>query len=650
MIYYGKLKFLPCGSITAEGWLREQLLRSKNGMGGHLDELEPGMMIDPYIKKKTTAAWGKVAAGWGAEISGNYWYGLIALAFTLPDKQLQEKAEEWVNAVLAVQEEDGYLGAYSKEDDRSEDYNAWGNACGMRALLLYAQATGRQDVFDAVHRGLLWFCRTKEWKFTAYAGEFILNLMSYCYIHTADKELLDFCKKYEEFLDNTANDTYRKGISAMADDYLFYNQCHAAGYAVGVRRTAAEYLCNGEERLLNASKKAIEKLHKKCLMVNGGISGDAEWLSPKGATGETEYCTSTFLSASYAVMAAATGEAIWGDYIEKVIFNVAQGARKKDERAITYFTAPNQLIASDHSSKVHDPHCMYAPVHSTSCCSVNSVAIMPEFVKNMAFCDEKENLYILSYGPCRIKHKNAEILVDTLYPFRKDVTINVSVPKGEKADFSLFLKKPAWCDSINISIDEKMLTAQAENGFIKVGAPLYNNQKITVNMDMKPIVVETDDCDSSNKQPLSVLYGPLCFCLPVKENWINKGNGYAQTPLPEGWSWFEVEKSFEEKPLFSSLSRLDAHTWNFATTREALEKSLKVCEKGAKGYVWETPYVSILADGWQAPYLYNHYTPRTNDIYGKTVPITFERTVELVPFGCTNLRISCFAKAGEQIK
>ena len=38
---YSKLFPLPLGSITAEGFLKEQLTRNKNGMGGHLDEIEP---------------------------------------------------------------------------------------------------------------------------------------------------------------------------------------------------------------------------------------------------------------------------------------------------------------------------------------------------------------------------------------------------------------------------------------------------------------------------------------------------------------------------------------------------------------------------------------------------------------------------------
>ena len=644
-MYYGKLKFLNCGKITARGWLKEQLERSKEGMGGHLAELEPEMIYDPYIKKSTTSIWGEAAPGWGAEISGNYWFGLIALAFTLPDENLQKKAGEWVDKVLTVQEDDGYLGTYGKNDNRSEDYNAWGNACGMRALLLYAEATGRQDVFDAVHRGLLWFCRTDEWSFTPYAGGYILRLMSYCYTKTGDKELLDFCERYEEYLSNPENDSFRIGINALNDDDLFYNQGHAAGYASHLSRPATVYLADGDRKKLAASKKAIEKLHRKCLMVNGGISGNAEWLSPKSAVAETEYCTSTFLCSSYADLAAATGKAVYGDCIEKVVFNIAQGARKKDEKAITYFTAPNQLCATDHSSCVHDPHGMYAPVHRTSCCSVNSVVIMPEFVKNLAMEDSSGDLHIIAYAPCAIEHKNAVVEVETLYPFRKDITFKITAKDNLPIDFSIYLKAPEWSCGGNVCADGKEISNKNADGFIKVCGPFASGDKINIKFGMEPKIVETDDTDGADKHPLSVVYGPLCFCLPVKENWINKGNGYAHAELPKGWYWYEVQKTCDEAPLAASINRLDTHTWNFAVTKESLEENLTVTEEEAEGYVWENPKLSITVNGWHAPYLYNHYTPRTNEQYGKTVLVSHKKTVKLIPYGCTALRITCFPKA-----
>ena len=46
---YQKFSKLPLGAVTARGWLKDQLLRSKDGMGGHLDELEPDMIATPHI-------------------------------------------------------------------------------------------------------------------------------------------------------------------------------------------------------------------------------------------------------------------------------------------------------------------------------------------------------------------------------------------------------------------------------------------------------------------------------------------------------------------------------------------------------------------------------------------------------------------------
>ena len=131
-MHYSKLFPLPLGSITARGFLFDQLSRNKNGMGGHLDELEPEMIRDPYIGRKHVPGWDDAAqAAWGGEISGNYWTGLIELAYSLNDDELIRKAASWVDAALKNQHEDGYLGTFDPDkDDIYADYNAWGTACG----------------------------------------------------------------------------------------------------------------------------------------------------------------------------------------------------------------------------------------------------------------------------------------------------------------------------------------------------------------------------------------------------------------------------------------------------------------------------------------------------------------------------------------
>ena len=122
---HSRLTRLPLGAIKPSGWLGEQLRRNADGMGGHLDELEPKMIGTPYTTRETFEGWGtERAAGWGAEISGNYWRGLIELAFTLGDRKLMEKAEKWVKAVLRNRRDDGYLGTYREGNDFFDDYNA----------------------------------------------------------------------------------------------------------------------------------------------------------------------------------------------------------------------------------------------------------------------------------------------------------------------------------------------------------------------------------------------------------------------------------------------------------------------------------------------------------------------------------------------
>ena len=80
---------LPLGSIRAEGWLARQMRVEADGMSGHMDELEPDMIGNPFITRSRKRG---VSAAWCSEISATYWTGLIQLAFTLADPVLIKKA------------------------------------------------------------------------------------------------------------------------------------------------------------------------------------------------------------------------------------------------------------------------------------------------------------------------------------------------------------------------------------------------------------------------------------------------------------------------------------------------------------------------------------------------------------------------------
>ncbi|NLE12683.1 MAG: hypothetical protein GX628_03280 [Clostridiales bacterium] len=618
---YSKLYPFGLGELTASGWTKEQLERNRDGIGGHLDELEPLMMYTPYTERRTETNWG--GPGWGAEISGNYWYGLIVLAFTLDDEGLKKKAENWVNAVLAAREEDGYMGAYAKTDDRFHDYNAWGTACGMRAMLAYYDATGREDVFDAVNECMLWFCRNWRDHKTAYAGNAITEVMLYCYAKNGDERLLEFSKNYDTFM--TADNTYLTSTESLESDEWVYNSDHTVNYGTALRRPLALYGATGDKRYLEAARHGLMKLRRYSMQLSGAPIGNDEWLSPVSMVGEAETCSFAVYGYAYAMYSQLDwqdGE--YGDYWEEMVFNAAQGARKKDERAIAYMTIPNQLECSEASTSSHIWANMYAPCVPTSCCPVYSVHVIPDYVRHMILHDGRGNLTFDMYGPCELNSGDWALTVDTLYPFRGEVKIKIHKAPGEKK--SIAFKIPGWstdsCMKLNgapISVREERVWAAGD--------------EIVLNFGMEPEVVEIDDCDGGDKQPLALRCGPLVYVLSPGENWKAVGNGYARTPLPEGWTWYSVFP----KDIEPRLTALDFNTAAATVKYEELEPD---------GYVWENPPVRLTLDGYRAPWAYaKFFVHQAKECYGKRVKVTGKKPLELIPYGCTALRITYFPRA-----
>jgi hypothetical protein len=79
---------LPLGAITPEGWLKDQLVRQKNGMTGQLDVI---------YEKVMGARNGWLGGDGDVWERGPYWIdGLLPLAYLLNDQELISKVKPWV--------------------------------------------------------------------------------------------------------------------------------------------------------------------------------------------------------------------------------------------------------------------------------------------------------------------------------------------------------------------------------------------------------------------------------------------------------------------------------------------------------------------------------------------------------------------------
>ncbi len=645
MADYNKLKKLKLGTIHPRGWMAEQLRRNMEGMGGHLDELEPRMIATPYTTRETHEPWGEdCKAGWGAEISGNFWWGEIGLAFTTGDEALIAKVTKWVDEVLVNARPDGYLGTYTEHDNLFDDYNGWGNALGMLALLAFYDATGREDVFEAVYKCMLWFC--ENWagdRKTRYASTTLIEPMMICYEKTGDRRLLDFCYDFYDFLDR--NDLFDLSLKALLSDELHYASNHASAIVQDLDHPALMYAQTGDAMYLRASTNTYDKLQKKGMQATGAVVCESEYLAPPGGVADSEYCGFTYYNKSLINLIAITGDARYGDEMERGVFNAAEGARKKDEKAIAYMTAPNQLVASERSSRTGSPHQVYAPCVPVACCPVNSVRILPEFVAGMAMEDNDGTLYFTAYAPAELDYHGMHIALDTLYPFRDTLHFSFT---GGSAPVSVKFRVPAWCDAPQLTVNGKSVSFRTENGWMTPDCAFADGDTVTLTLPMHVEVIKIDDSDRRGKYPLCIKYGPLVYSLPIPENWIPIP-GSPATPLPEGWHWYCLR--FCDPP--SGLDPYDHNgmrkhliTWNVALDEFIRPEDITVELVDAEGYPWETPYVKLHLPAYKAPYSYPAYSEAFGEPYteGGYAYTTYPMTLELVPYGCTALRITYFPR------
>jgi len=286
---------------------------------------------------------------------------------------------------------------------------------------------------------------------------------------------------------------------------------------------------------------------------------------------------------------------------------------------------------------------VYAPCYPVSCCPVNSVAVLGEFVRGMMLHDLEDNLYLSVYGPCTLTTDSKKLKMITQYPFRNRVRVQITQDSGE---FTLFYRIPVWCKAHTVTVNgQKTETLPPEKGYAGIHRVWQKGDELTLTFEMACEVLRVDDSASSGKYPIAIRRGPLLYSLPIPEHW-EAYPGTPCTPLPEGWSWFRVNPVFEEANDHDPHNRLGLRrhqiSWNVALDEDLSPESITVEECDDGGYAWEVPQVKLKVAGYKAPYLCAPYPVRTFESFGARQPVTDRLTLTLVPYGCTALRITYF--------
>lgn len=129
---------LPVGSIQPEGWLKEYLIRQKNGLTGHLNE------ISAWLEKKNNA-WLTTQGDHGWEEVPYWLKGYGDLAYILKDQQMIDEAKIWIEATLKSQRPDGSFGPINMRGDKPE---LWAQMIMLWCLQSYYEYSNDSRVLD----------------------------------------------------------------------------------------------------------------------------------------------------------------------------------------------------------------------------------------------------------------------------------------------------------------------------------------------------------------------------------------------------------------------------------------------------------------------------------------------------------------------
>lgn len=630
---------LPIGAIKPSGWLEEQLHRMATGMTGHMDTIYEQVM---------GARNGWLGGDGDVWERGPYWIdGLLPLAYILNDKALIEKVKPWIEWTLSSQKPNGYFGPDTDRPhepglQRGNSHDWWPKMVMLKVMQQYYSATADKRVlsfFTAYFKyQLAELPKTPLGNWTFWGeqrGGDNLMIVYWLYNITGDKFLLELGELIHK---QTLNWT---DIFLHQDHLKRQHSLHCVNLAQGFKEPVIYYQQNKDPKQIQAVKKAVQDMRTTIGFPTGLWAGD-ELLRFGNPNLGSELCTAVEMMFSLEKMLEITGDVQWADHLERITYNALPTQINDDFSARQYYHQINQVAIDRHWRDFVTPHDdtdnLMGVLTGYPCCTSNLHQGWPKFVQNLWYATADNGIAALVYAPSHVKAKVANgvgvtISEETAYPFEEAVRFKIAFEskKIKKAFFPFHLRVPAWCKAPVVRLNGDVIPVDAFTGeIVRINREWQNGDELTLELPMHLEASYWFDGAAVIER------GPLIYALKMDENWEKKT--IETDKVREYGEWYQQVTS--DSP------------WNFALTRRQLDpkeidKYFKV-EKVNKvdTYPWtlENAPVTIKGKGRPMP-SWQIYRGSAGSVpyFTQQGPDTLEEVdIELIPFGCTTLRITEF--------
>ena len=629
---------LPLGAIKPSGWLEEQLMLMKNGMTGNLDELYPQVM------GKRNGWLGGDGDVWER---GPYWIdGLLPLAYIIDDKELKDKVQPWIEWAIKSQKPNGYFGPDTDREpesglQRNNSHDWWPKMVVLKIMQQYYNATGDKRVITLLTNYFKYQLEELpktplgHWTFWgAQRGGDNLMVIYWLYNITGDEFLIELGDLIHKQTHNWT-DIFLEG---EAIPRLF--SMHCVNLAQGMKEPLIYYQKNNDKKQIDAVKKAMVDIRRSHGWPIGLFGGD-ELLHTGNPTHGSELCTAVEMMFSLERMLEITGDIQWADHLERIAYNALPTQVTDEYDGRQYYQQLNQVRVSRHDRNFvtcyNGTDQLFGLLTGYPCCTSNLHQGWPKFTQNLWYATEDNGVAALVYAPSEVTMKVANgvevrLKEETNYPFDETIAFKLTIPdkKQKSVVFPFHLRIPEWCEDAIIHVNGEIWTKPARNTIVKINREWKQGDIVTLQLPMKVTVSRWYE------RSAAVERGPLVYALRIgekKEKVMDDrkfgdryGEWYYEIHPTTPWNYCLIEENI--KP-------------------ENIEKEFIVIKRDSKGkYPWnpENAPIEIKAKGkrmeqWQE---YNGSAgplPYSTQYQIETLP---EEEIILIPYGCTNLRITEF--------
>ena len=505
------LTSIPLGDVRLGGTLGRKLdLCIRNRVFAQ----DPEKLLEPFRHREERSCW-------QTEFWGKWFLSASAACQYTGSQEWRARLGQSVREILDTQSTDGYIGNYAS-GSHLKGWDVWGRKYtllgleawydlandpaalrGARRLAEHLMREVGPGGADIVTLGL----------YRGMAASSVLEPMVRLYRRTEDEREMRFAEYIVQRWSSSKGPQLieKAGVPVgqrfpPPKDWWSWENGQKAYEMMSCYAGLLElYRATGWAPGLHAATRTFESIRDTEINVAGSGSAAECWFGGKAHQAEVrprfmETCVGVTWMQLCANLLRLTGEARFGDEIERTAYNALAGAMTPDGSSFAQYNGLEGVRT------LGERHCGM----ELNCCVANGprgMMLLPEVAVMMRADGPVVNLY--SEGVWKLRQCRLEMKTD--YPASGEVNIRIETARPEA--FTLRLRVPQWSEQTLVSVNGARPSALRPGSWAAIERIWKAGDQVRLSLDLRARVVTTE---AGGKRYAAVVRGPVALARDVR--------------------------------------------------------------------------------------------------------------------------------------